>query len=314
MKSINKVKRIFPTELVVDSQVFYDIQKPNLVKIFLFSSFNLSAYVLLCWIGVMLHNWLVWPLLWCFQGFIFSGFIAPVHECVHNNLSSSVKVNRLIGVVWSLPIILNFSSYKYKHLEHHKYTRIVGDTSNFDDYSSLGGYFLDLFVLNVVNYVLQLTNIILENFPNYIHLEKARRDIQIDNLALLGWIALVVTSTIVWTKFTFLFYWCPLLMSFPSAFLTAIPEHYGCDKTSNPLDNTRTTLSNSFVRCVMWNANYHAEHHVYPSVPSHNLPILHTLIGKYFQYQEQSYFLFHLKIIQGLLNKDNTLKKNNYQQ
>jgi fatty acid desaturase len=303
------VKHICSEELVLDNEVINDMQKPNIIRILLFSSFNLGLYVLLCWIGAFLQNGLAWFIVWSFQGFILSGFIAPVHECVHNNLTGSIKFNRLMGVLWSLPITVNFSSYKYWHFEHHKHTGLAGDTADFDDYLSLRDYVLDLLILNIFDHILESIDIIRGKLPDYINSEKARREIKIDSFALLGWIVLVITFTIIWTKFTVMFYWCPLVLSFPSAFLITIPEHYGCDKTCNSFNNTRTTRSNLFVRCVMWNANYHAEHHTYPSVPFCNLPTLHALIGNHYQYQEQSYFLFHFKLIQSLQNKDGTIKE-----
>jgi fatty acid desaturase len=46
----------------------------------------------------------------------------------------------------------------------------------------------------------------------------------------------------------------------------------------NGLTNTRTTLSNAVVRLLMWNMPYHAEHHLYPSIPCHRLADAHAVL------------------------------------
>ena len=43
----------------------------------------------------------------------------------------------------------------------------------------------------------------------------------------------------------------------------------------NGLTNTRTTLTNAAVRLLMWNMPFHAEHHLYPSIPFHRLADAH---------------------------------------
>ena len=60
-----------------------------------------------------------------------------------------------------------------------------------------------------------------------------------------------------------------------------LAEHTGCTHDRNGLTNTRTTLTNAAVRLLMWNMPYHAEHHLYPSIPFHRLADAHgTLRGE----------------------------------
>ena len=49
----------------------------------------------------------------------------------------------------------------------------------------------------------------------------------------------------------------------------------------NGLNNTRTTLAVFPIRLPMWNMPFHAEHHLFPSVPFYRLPALHltTMTG-----------------------------------
>ena len=50
-----------------------------------------------------------------------------------------------------------------------------------------------------------------------------------------------------------------------------LAEHTGCTQDRNGLTNTRTTLTSAAVRLLMWNMPFHAEHHLYPSIPFHRL-------------------------------------------
>jgi fatty acid desaturase len=40
---------------------------------------------------------------------------------------------------------------------------------------------------------------------------------------------------------------------------------------------------------LMWNMPYHAEHHLYPSIPFHQLPALHVKIRGHLKHLASSY-------------------------
>jgi fatty acid desaturase len=54
-----------------------------------------------------------------------------------------------------------------------------------------------------------------------------------------------------------------------------LSEHVDCPHVTDMFENTRTTFTTRLMRLITWNASYHIEHHVYPTVPFHNLPRLH---------------------------------------
>jgi MocE subfamily Rieske [2Fe-2S] domain protein len=56
-------------------------------------------------------------------------------------------------------------------------------------------------------------------------------------------------------------------------------QHAGL--AENVLDhrlNCRTVYMNRIHRFLYWNMNYHVEHHMFPLVPYHNLPLLHEIV------------------------------------
>ena len=59
--------------------------------------------------------------------------------------------------------------------------------------------------------------------------------------------------------------------------LRAIAEHGATTDFSSPLTAARTNLGPGWLRWLIFphNVNYHIEHHLYASVPQHNLPALH---------------------------------------
>ena len=73
-----------------------------------------------------------------------------------------------------------------------------------------------------------------------------------------------------------LFEWLvPVVLGQPALRAFLLAEHTGCAAGPDLTVNTRTTLTRRPVRALAWNMPYHAEHHLYPSVPFHALPRLH---------------------------------------
>jgi fatty acid desaturase len=70
-------------------------------------------------------------------------------------------------------------------------------------------------------------------------------------------------------------------------------EHGGCAFSTDGLANTRTTLTMAPLRWLMWNMPFHAEHHLYPSLPFHALPQAHALIGPHLVHGQRGYLGVH---------------------
>jgi fatty acid desaturase len=81
--------------------------------------------------------------------------------------------------------------------------------------------------------------------------------------------------------------------------LTAINEHYGCDSEGEAFDTTRTVVSNRAFRFLVWNTNYHVEHHLIATVPYHHAHELHGYIEGRSRFVARSYTAFHLDIIRS---------------
>ena len=59
--------------------------------------------------------------------------------------------------------------------------------------------------------------------------------------------------------------------------------------------------TSKWVKYLMWNMPYHAEHHAYPAVPFHALPDLHREIKDELVHHQEDHRRFHLGVIKRLL-------------
>ena len=94
-------------------------------------------------------------------------------------------------------------------------------------------------------------------------------------LALFAWSGYLVQYLVLWIL--------PLVTVVQAILrLRAIAEHGATTDFSSPLTAARTNLGPAWLRWALFphNVNYHVEHHLYASVPQHNLPALHARDGE----------------------------------
>ena len=104
-----------------------------------------------------------------------------------------------------------------------------------------------------------------------------------------------------------LVYWLlPSILGQPLLRAITLAEHTGCSENPNGLINTRTTLTLWPVRFLMWNMPYHAEHHLYPSIPFHALPLTHMRIRERLAHLDNGYIAVNRAILQGRLRSADT--------
>jgi fatty acid desaturase len=92
----------------------------------------------------------------------------------------------------------------------------------------------------------------------------------------------------------------PLALGQPLLRFFLLAEHSGCEFCADGTRNTRTTLTNPLVRWLMWNMPFHAEHHLFPSLPFHALPQAHQWIGPKIDHCDPGYLAVHRQLLQNL--------------
>ena len=293
-----------PDCFTLDKQNFKLLNHVNSFQNIIHGAAIVLVYTSLSIAGTFLGRWYIWIPIWFYQGFILSGFLGGSHDCAHGTFVKNKSANRIFGILWSSAVLFNFSLYKYYHLNHHRYTHVPGDTEPYGSFRNMRDYLCTLPMTGFFLPFWKMSALAPFNwFPTFIKTKVHQVHVKQDNWGLLTWIILIVTLTYFYPLSLIEYYWIPILIYFPMVFFTSIPEHYDCEEGKDITKNTRTLESNLVFKYIFWNGNYHAEHHLFPSIPSHNLSKLNKLIGHEFAVREKSYLSFHIKMIKGILKR-----------
>ncbi|NJM97295.1 MAG: fatty acid desaturase [Phormidesmis sp. RL_2_1] len=228
-----------------------------------------------------------------------------VHECVHRTAFENIRANDAIAWIAGCLSFYNSTFYRRYHQWHHRYTRIAGKDPEL----------LDLEPKTVTEYLWVLSGI-----PWWIgkvvgHIQVARgkledcyylpesshQSVMRSTRWQLGVYGVIFGLSVAFGHPWFLLIYgvLPLAIGQPLLRFVLIAEHTGCTYDDNALANTRTTLTLWPLRFLMWNMPYHAEHHLYPSVPFHALPQAHSLLKEHFSTVDSGYIRVNREIVHG---------------
>jgi fatty acid desaturase len=263
-----------------------------------------GMYAAVTAVGLLVGGAIVWTVVIAAQGFILVGAYSAMHETAHGTLFGSRPVNRAASFLWGLTLLTNASLWRCFHLEHH--ARTGGDDDPEARYKvqiTHPAQYL-LVVPGGLQFVgqfwIESLDALFGRYPSYVRKGADTRSIKRDAVILLaasvGIAALLVTHPLavlhLWGG-AFLVAMCVLLP------LTAINEHYGCASGGEAFNTTRTVVSNRAFRLLVWNTNYHVEHHLIATVPYHHVHQLHEYIEPRCQFVSRSYTAFHLDVLRS---------------
>jgi fatty acid desaturase len=264
--------------------------------------FCTALFLLLGVVNTLWIPWFCWPVLWLLQGFMMVGYLSVSHDGAHLSLFHRPWQNLLCGRLCSLVILQCFSVYRSYHMEHHAHVATDLDPEPSGAFENLLDY---LICLSGVQFAWEMAwtgiDALRGKFADYLKTPASRRAARIDALCLLVWIGLMVALTVVSPLYGLNLYWGPLLFYFPAVIYSGLLEHYGCDRSRDALANTRSVRPSRIYNFFDWNAGYHAEHHLFPAMPSRSYPAVAELLGDQLVYVETSYFQFHCRLIKSLL-------------
>ncbi len=288
-------RRTWSTE---ERRALYD--RPSPLRPIVQGSANLALYAGAAYLSVAGPAWVL-IMSWPFMGLILAGFLAAGHECLHNSFAKSKRANRLAGMFWCTLVLNNVSAIRFAHMVHHRFTRVEGDSETQLSVSSVRQYIgIFLSPTTLARSTFKALAPLWQSYPVHAVSSPQRRQTRIDSLIIACWLLIALVLT-VWAPLDLLcVYWGPMLFFFPMVIAIAIPEHYACAAGPDALPATRTTATNPLVRMLIWNTNYHTEHHLYPSVPCYNLPRLHRAIRSELHNVSKSYIAFHGTVLVDL--------------
>jgi fatty acid desaturase len=271
---------------------------------------TLIIYVGVCVLGFQLKSTAVLVLLPFPLAFVLQFFFNALHYCTHDTFVRSRNLNYILGTVFGCVTILNFSLYKPYHMQHHRYLFSNKDPEPTDrSVESKPQYLFEMLapLFFIDNWLQSTKTMVRPGIPNIFKREPpylTRSDkmiVAFNNCVLLVWMSFVVWLTTIVGTMMIWSYWAPLYISFVLANFVILPEHYQTDCViGRNTVNSRTIKTGPLTRFFIVGLNYHAEHHLYPSVPFHNLPKLNRRIGQSVKHVDDSYLTFHWSLIKSL--------------
>jgi fatty acid desaturase len=244
-------------------------------------------------IGLLLLGW----------GLAFA--FCAMHETGHRTAFASRAFND--GVAWWAGVLsfYNADFYRRYHQWHHRYTHLVGLDPELEDSppTTRVAYLLELSAIpwwmgKVRGHLAGLRGDF--RARPYIPAEAVpavRRSLGLQ-FAVYGLVALV--SLIGANGFLFWYWLVPLAVGQPLLRFVMLAEHGGCPFVADGLRNTRTTHTLAPLRRLMWNMPFHAEHHLYPSLPFHALAAAHRDLGPGLRVVAPGYLAVHRGFLANL--------------
>jgi fatty acid desaturase len=211
---------------------------------------------------------------------------AILHETHHRTAFRTSWVNETVHYIVGVLAFKEPIRDRWLHAAHHTYTSYpdIDPETLLEPPPSFRTLGLDFFRLRFVclwlGATLQLSvgsiDVLTERFVP----PAERRKVVWSARAGIAFYAAIALSAIIFNS------WWPIVLFFVARFAGAplhswltMTQHAGlATNVSDWRENTRTVLVSRLNRLLMWNMNYHLEHHMNPTVPFHRLPDLHKEI------------------------------------
>ncbi len=257
------------------------------------------------WLVARSQGWMLLPAM-MLLGMTQATLFAPVHETMHMTAFSSRRTNAVVGWLAACPSLLNWHFYTAFHLAHHRHTQ---DPARDPELATPPPATLRAYVLRVLAFPYWRTRLAvlrgglrgdLSGHP-FVAPGVARKIVRsLRLMALFVAACAALSAVVVGWRAPLVFWLGPQLLGQPFLRLYLLTEHTLCSNDANGLTNTRTTLTNAALRLVMWNMSFHAEHHLYPSIPFHRLPAAHAAIRDRLRVLQDGYARWHIRLLRSL--------------
>ena len=221
-----------------------------------------------------------------------------MHECGHRTAFAGRRLNDTVAWWAGVLSFYNADFYRRYHQWHHRYTHQPGLDPELEDPapSTLPAYLLELSGLTWwIGKLRGHTRALLGDFSGcpYIPEEAAAQVTRSVRLQFGLYGLLLLASIPAGNGLLFWAWLLPLAVGQPLLRFVLLAEHGGCSFSDDGTRNTRTTLTLQPLRWLMWNMPFHAEHHLYASIPFHALPKAHGYVAPALQHLDQGYINVH---------------------
>ena len=274
---------------------------PGLIRLAVqFALLVANGYVL-CALAPYLGQGLVlvgYAALTVLQGFCLVFMFTALHEFIHGTAFRTGWLNKALAFVAGLIVFVAPIWFRYFHFEHHRHTHdpardpeivspkpatFVGHCWYLTGLTETGSR-LRTIVANATTAA--VGDFVPQNAVASVRVEA--RLFWFVYLAIVG-ASVWFDNDIVWRVWLL-----PYVVGGPFLRAYLLAEHTGCEHGNNMLSNTRTTYTSGWLRWFAWNMPYHAEHHALPTVPFHQLPMMHRLVRPHLAATQPGYIAFNL--------------------
>jgi fatty acid desaturase len=249
-------------------------------------------------------TWWVVPAL-ILQAIFVNSLFGALHESVHYGSFKTRRFADILAFFSGAAILNNAGFYRHYHMAHHRYTQDPKRDPELITSGSPKGWGNYLFRVSSIPFLMiRARDIFLFPFGlkgdvTYIH-DGAWPEVRRWGRLQLALYAVLIAGSILLQTTVVLWVWfIPLLIGLPLLRLYLLTEHTLCPNSDDGFANTRTTTSNAFVRFLMWNLPYHAEHHLLPNIAFHNLPEAHKYLRPHLKFVAPTYTGVHRDIIRS---------------
>ncbi|WNF29199.1 fatty acid desaturase [Streptomyces sp. C11-1] len=223
------------------------------------------------------------------------------HQCLHHSAFRSSRWHRIIGVPLGTPMLVSYSHYRVRHLQHHRYLGTPQDTEffGFDTRRplTLGALAKGLFDGSRVLAVVRDTARCVPGTWQYDMGQiapRSRKAIISEYRWFAAFFALLAAACLLGEGPLVLRLWLlPFIVAMPMHFLVELPEHVLCDTASaDVLRNTRSITGSRLTTWFTNGNNLHIEHHAAMNVPINRLRERHGDVQEFGLHVQRTYAEF----------------------
>lgn len=256
--------------------------------------------------GLYFGNIQVWLIVWTINTLLFMSYFSLLHWCVHNSLFKTKGLNKFFGRIFATLTLDLFSGYKYWHCVHHNLTETAVNqeqvcSDRIDEVSSLKTYFTMMlyYFLNPISKLSEYCFVLYADQKNREKFfTKNKNAFLVDFVIYFVFVCLLLFLLIVQTKTVLFVYLIPFALSLPTIFFFDIAEHHDTDPNGITMsEKTRSITGNWFTRFITSNANFHLEHHIYPTATPQEMLSVRNEIDSQIIFKEKTYFNYNLSLI-----------------
>jgi len=223
---------------------------------------------------------------------IYTFAVANGHETVHRTAFKTRWINEVFCYISFFQLHSEPLGFRWSHTFHHSNTlQTEGEYDHEIEVSrptDLLKFFLKFIPLTDLFYIHQ------SSFVNTTKLalgimnpgskitapkDQQKKIIKNARIILFIWFLIIIVSFYFNTWWPIIFYFLPTFVGRPLHFAVNVTQHLAAkvDIKDHRL-SSYTIILNSILSFYYWHMEYHIEHHMFPTVPSYNLPKLHTMI------------------------------------